>query len=272
MERSAIRGASSAELVPACRCAPCGLRVRRHFARSKATTGMERAASKNLVIFKISLYRNSEMSYVNRNPSGTRGESRVVTVYGWGAVDAGSVRHAMARGGQATPVNPRLCADERRACVRQNCVVLAVVATVKPLRKTFASPTGRTASLICGGEGGQREDRLPGERSISRQPTAQGRPGVRPHLYAAVQLSLRVPRTADRGCQAGTRPSLRPRHFLRGRSVQQTSGGSRRENEGACRQCAHQDTPRLRPILRDVRLRRALRRGRASRRDIKPSR
>src|SRR6478609_8502567 len=45
---------------------------------------------------KFSLYKNSELSYVSRNPSGTRGGSRVVTVYGWGAVDADGVGRAEA--------------------------------------------------------------------------------------------------------------------------------------------------------------------------------
>jgi hypothetical protein len=44
--------------------------------------------------------------------------------------------------------------------------------------------------------------RLPGERGISRRTTAQGRPCVRLHLYAAVHFSLRYTRTADRGCQS----------------------------------------------------------------------
>jgi hypothetical protein len=52
--------------------------------------------------------------------------------------------------------------------------------------------------------------RLPGEHGISRPTTAQGRPCVRLHLYAAVQFFLRYMRTADRGCQVSTRPSLRP--------------------------------------------------------------
>jgi len=60
------------------------------------------------------------------------------------------------------------------------------------------------------GRGRPEGIRLLGEHGISRQPTAQGRPCVRLHLYAAVHFSLRYKRTADRGCQVGTRPSLRP--------------------------------------------------------------
>src|SRR3569832_756258 len=62
-------------------------------------------------------------------------------------------------------------------CVRRNRVVLAVVATVKPVAEMPASPTGQTASLNPRGEGGQRKGRLPGERGIGRQTIAQGRFG-----------------------------------------------------------------------------------------------
>ena len=45
----------------------------------------------------------------------------------------------------------------QRMRVRQNRVVLAVVATVKLFAEMSASPTGRTASSIREGEGGQKE-------------------------------------------------------------------------------------------------------------------
>jgi hypothetical protein len=41
--------------------------------------------------------------------------------------------------------------------VRQNCVVLTVVATVKPFAEVRASPTGRTCIVNSRGDGGQRE-------------------------------------------------------------------------------------------------------------------
>jgi len=52
--------------------------------------------------------------------------------------------------------------------------------------------------------------RLPGEHGISRPTTAQGRPCVRLHLYAAVwSLCATFSRSRPR-VPAGTRPSLRP--------------------------------------------------------------
>ena len=91
------------------------------------------------------------------------------------------------RAGRVVPVSPRLRADERRRSVRQNRVVLAVVATVKSFAEMRASPTGRTASSIRGAREAKRKGRLPGEHGISRPTIAQGRPSDRHHLYAAVR-------------------------------------------------------------------------------------
>ncbi len=170
----------------------------------------------------IPLYRNSELRHTSRQPGPTkRGGSRVVRNAGRVAVDA-AAPCARGAGRAGRPCEPEASCGRaalksgeaswrrRMSCVRQNRVVLAVVATVKLPAEMCASPTGRTASSIRRREGGQKEVRLPGEHGISRQTIAQGRPGVRPHLYAAVQSLLRYMRTADRGCQAGTRPSLRP--------------------------------------------------------------
>ena len=87
----------------------------------------------------------------------------------------------------------------KRTRVRQNRVVLAVVATVKPLRRCVrAQPGGRHRQFA--GRGRPERTRLPGERGISRQPTAQGRPCVGLHLYAAVRSPCAALRAADRGC------------------------------------------------------------------------
>jgi hypothetical protein len=86
-------------------------------------------------------------------------------------------------------------------CVRQNRVVLAVVATVKPFAEVCASPTGRTASSIRGVREARRKVRLPGEHGISRPTIAQGRPSDWLHLYAAVRFSCVCFRAADRGCR-----------------------------------------------------------------------
>jgi hypothetical protein len=52
---------------------------------------------------------------------------------------------------------------------------------------------------------GQERNAPRGEHDISRQPIAQGRPGVRPHLYAAVRFFLRV-HFAQRTAGAGRHP------------------------------------------------------------------
>ncbi|MGY4501000.1 hypothetical protein ACVWYH_004931 [Bradyrhizobium sp. GM24.11] len=86
------------------------------------------------------------------------------------------------------------------ACVRQNRVVLAVVATVKLFANAALAPTGAVSANFVR-RGRPEGIRLPGEHGISRPTIAQGRPCVRLHLYAAVQFFLRYMRTADRGCQ-----------------------------------------------------------------------
>jgi hypothetical protein len=62
-----------------------------------------------------------------------------------------------------------------------------------------AQPGGRHCQFAKRGR--PERTRLPGEHGISRQPTAQGRPCVWLHLYAAVQFFCVCLRTADRGCQ-----------------------------------------------------------------------
>jgi len=87
-------------------------------------------------------------------------------------------------------------------CVRQNRVVLAVVATVKLPRRCERAQPGRLHHAIRGAREARRKVRLPGEHGISRPTTAQGRPSDWPHLYAAVRFFLRVHfRAADRGCE-----------------------------------------------------------------------
>ncbi len=76
-------------------------------------------------------------------------------------------------------------------CVRQNRVVLAVVATVKPDRRCARAQPGRRHHPIRTARRPERT-RLPGEHGISRPTIAQGRPSVRHHLYAAVRFFLRV--------------------------------------------------------------------------------
>ena len=117
-------------------------------------------------------------------------------------------------------------------CVRQNRVVLAVVATVKLSRRWKPAQPGGLLRIFAK-RGRPEGTRLPGEHGISRQPTVQGRPCVWLHLYAAVQFLLRYQRTADRGCQPA--PGL-PCALLaqEGGELKQSSGELSRE----MRRCA----------------------------------
>ncbi len=64
----------------------------------------------------------------------------------------------------------------RMSCVRQNRVVLAVVATVKPLRRCARAQPGGRHRQFAGVREARRKVRLPGEHGISRPTIAQGRP------------------------------------------------------------------------------------------------
>ena len=109
------------------------------------------------------------------------------------------------------------------SCVRQKRVVLAPVAGVKSaevfakpnrVRKTVNSPTTEARGI-----------RLRGERGISRQTIAQGRPDALRWTCMLVCALLCAHCTRDRGCSAHPvfpAPSL-------GESFGQTSGASRRE-------------------------------------------
>ncbi|MEY9460028.1 hypothetical protein ABH973_000441 [Bradyrhizobium ottawaense] len=170
----------------------------------------------------IPLYRNSELRHTSKQPGLTkRGGSRVVRSAGRVAVDAaascargvgraGSPCEPEASCGRAALKSGEASWRSRMSCVRQNRVVLAVVATVKPVAEMCASPTGQTASSNSRGEGGQRESSAPGR---SRHKPSDHRAGKAVCSAAPVcrcAVLLRYLRTADRGCQAGTRPSLRP--------------------------------------------------------------
>ncbi|MGY4457263.1 hypothetical protein ACVWYI_001223 [Bradyrhizobium sp. LB13.1] len=111
-------------------------------------------------------------------------------------------------------VSPKLRADERRCqvrlvirsaatcttsskpvatsepCVRQNRVVLAVVATVKPLRRRHSRQPARCPRLSLG-RGRPTGTRLPGEHGISRKATAQGRPSDLATPVCCCAVSLR---------------------------------------------------------------------------------
>ena len=105
----------------------------------------------------------------------------------------------------------------RGLSVRQNRVVLAPVAGVKPSAKRELNRQRRS----------QPRTRLRGEHGISRKAIAQGRPGVHrcPVCSCAAFLVLIAHGTAG---AARTRSSLRPQ-FERAGSFRQSSGAMRRE-------------------------------------------
>ena len=125
-------------------------------------------------------------------------------------------RGSVARGiwaGRVVPVSPKSRADERRCSVRRanmsmaTCTMpltpaaLADARTAKPCgpgRRRYGQAFAEVWSVQpdqphrqFAGRGRPEGIRLPGERGISRQPIAQGRPCVGLHLYAAVRFSLR---------------------------------------------------------------------------------
>ena len=164
----------------------------------------------------------------------------------------------MARGGRVVPVNPWLRADERRCwlvsptfCLpcahgRQTLWRHASFAYGKtvwswpsllrssfPRRWSRARP-GRRSPSIRGARGRPEGTRLPGERGISRQTTAQGRPRVWLHLFAAVQFFLRAT-CARRSVGASRHPAFpAPSGSQEGGEIGQSSGETRR---GAAKLC-----------------------------------
>ncbi|MBB4261980.1 hypothetical protein GGD64_006033 [Bradyrhizobium sp. CIR3A] len=100
-------------------------------------------------------------------------------------------------------------------CVRQNRVVLTVVATVKSLRRCERAQPGRLHHPIRGAREARRNGRLPGDHGISRPTIAQGRPSDRHHLYAAVRFFLRV-LFAQRTAGASQNPAFPAPSWMRG--------------------------------------------------------
>ncbi|MCP2129978.1 hypothetical protein ABH991_000703 [Bradyrhizobium ottawaense] len=131
------------------------------------------------------------------------------------AVDAAASAREV-RAGRVVPVSPRLRADDGAARLRLVCKFPAsstgpgktaakwrAVRTAKPcgpgrrchgqvLRRCERAQPGRLHHPIRGAREARRNGRLPGDHGISRPATAQGRPSVRHHLYAAVRFFLRV--------------------------------------------------------------------------------
>ncbi|MBB4396855.1 hypothetical protein GGD62_005986 [Bradyrhizobium sp. ERR14] len=186
----------------------------------------------------IPLYRNSVSAYVLPIPAHPRGatmwSSRIASracggrgsVGTRGAGRAGSPCEPEASCGRAalpgfvSSVSFRLCRQGSGKLrrnggprVRQNRVVLAVVATVKSLRRCERAQPGRLHHPIRGAREARRNGRLPGDHGISRPTIAQGRPSDRHHLYAAVRFFCVCLLRSRPRVPAGTRPSLRPLGF-----------------------------------------------------------
>ena len=165
-----------------------------------------------------------------------------------------------ARAGRVVPVSPKPRADERRCQVRlaSNSSATSTrpgniaankraVRTAKPCgpgRRRYGQAFAEVWSAQPGqphrqfAKRGRPEGiRLPGERGISRQPTAQGRPSDWLHLYAAVRFSCAPFSRSRPRVPAGARPSLRPLGQAGG-TTKQSSGGKRRESAKAFLQVA----------------------------------
>ena len=246
MERSEIRGLLRRTTCPGLRCAPSGLRE---------LPGLFRP-SVNRPSRKYSTLPKFGNIVCVAHPGSPRGAIVCRAAREPGCGGRGSVGRERRGQGGLLSVSPRLRADEQRCqvrlackfpapstgleklrqasepCVRQNRVVLAVVATVKPWRMRQSRQPARRRR-ISRRRGRPEGTRLPGEHGISRQPTAQGRPSDWLHLYAAVRFPLRYLSRSGPRVPAGTRPSLRPLG-QEGGATKQSSGEMRRENAKAC--------------------------------------
>ena len=182
-------------------------------------------ATVNPSLRKYSYYRNSDLSYFFAHPGlplrGDHVSSRFASRACGGRGGVGRERPRAGRialrepeascqmSGAVRFVSPAFFRQGRQRreimrrtsgpCVRQNRVVLTVVATVKLLRRRHSRQPARCPRISLG-RGRPERTRLPGERGISRQTTAQGRPCVGLHLYAAVRFPCASFRAADRGC------------------------------------------------------------------------
>ncbi|WP_246557100.1 hypothetical protein [Bradyrhizobium liaoningense] len=158
------------------------------------------------------------------------GRIAIVTNAGRVAVDVGHIGAKSFAGREA--VSESVAHTTGVIGVRPNRVVLAP-GVCAPSLAVMWRPNRARASVIRNGDGGNSAT-LPGESTTYAVPTtAQGRPDVWLHLYAAVQILVATFRTVDRGCPAGTRSSLRPLS-IEGEATKQNSGEISREDEQPC--------------------------------------
>ncbi len=149
----------------------------------------------------FSLYRNSDLRHYSAILVQEEGRSYVVTNVGGGAVDAVAsgtrrrdqgemnlVRSLLRAERTALKRTAKTCGPDRR-CYGQ------------ALRRWIGAQPGRGTSPIRKVTEARRNS-APGRARISRQPIAQGRPGVfRPTCCPPVHLRVQILRTADHGCQ-----------------------------------------------------------------------
>jgi hypothetical protein len=164
----------------------------------------------------IRIYRISEFLYKRSIPAQGEGRSIVVTTVGWVAVDAGSVgADVECRAGQWIEPNPvsarKPCRTNGADCVRQNRVVLAVVATVKLSRR--CSKSNRASCIVnLRGDGDKREF-VAGESAHKPSNHCAGKAGCsRLPCGFPVVLCVCIFSHSGPWVPAGARSSLRPLH------------------------------------------------------------
>ena len=229
-----------------CRLPPAyrklGLNQRRRFDPSGKTPASRENPS-TLHLKNIPLYRNSELRYPSAIPVLEEGRSSVVTNVGRGAVD---VTASGTRRGPGRDEPREVLAGVRTNGASNPAKPLGEAGSLRtakpcgPGRRCYGQALRRWIGALPGlGPSSIRKvtvtkgNSSPGRAGISRQPTAQGRPSVRLHLYAAVRFPLRYTRTVDRGCQPA--PGLPCALFTEeGHGKEQDSGISCRENADAC--------------------------------------
>ncbi len=150
-------------------------------------------------------------AYIETARPTKRGGSRVVRNAGRVAVDAAA---------SARPVAGRAGSPCESAATCGRTALSAYGKTVwswpsllrSSLRGDVREPNRADGIIQFAGRGRPEGTRLPGEHGISRPTTAQGRPGVRPHLYAAVQSFCAI--CAQRTAGAKPAPGLPCALFL----------------------------------------------------------
>ncbi|MGY4365191.1 hypothetical protein ACVW1A_001256 [Bradyrhizobium sp. LB1.3] len=134
----------------------------------------------------------------------------------------------------ATCTTPSKPVATSEPCVRQNRVVLAVVATVKPWRRRHLRQPARRRDFRWG-EGGQNELGSRESTAYAVKATAQGRLSDLATPVCCCAVSLRYI-FAQRTAGVSRHPAFPAPSWTRGWIDQQSSGEMRREDAKACLQ------------------------------------